>query len=149
VRLYLPRLASAGETAGAAPVAVAPGKGGGETILVVEDNPDVRRLVLRQLRDLGYAVIEAANGPQAMKILNDGVAIDLLFTDVVMPGGMTGRQLAEAARANRPDLKTLFTSGYTEDSVRRLGKLDPGVRLLSKPYRKHELATRIREALDG
>ena len=149
VRLYLPRLASAGEAAGAVPVAVAPGKGGGETILVVEDNPDVRRLVLRQLRDLGYAVIEAANGPQAMKILNDGAAIDLLFTDVVMPGGMTGRQLAEAAKASRPDLKTLFTSGYTEDSVLRLGKLDPGVRLLSKPYRKHELATRIREALDG
>jgi CheY-like chemotaxis protein len=149
VRLYLPRLANVGETAGVVPVAAAPGKGGGETILVVEDNPDVRRLVLRQLSDLGYAVIEAANGPQAMKILNDGVAIDLLFTDVVMPGGMTGRQLAEAAKASRPGLKTLFTSGYTEDSVLRLGKLDPGVRLLSKPYRKHELATRIREALDG
>jgi CheY-like chemotaxis protein len=66
-----------------------------------------------------------------------------------MPGGMTGRQLAEAARLKRPTLKTLFTSGYTEDSVLRLGKLDPGVRLLSKPYRKHELASRIREALDG
>ncbi|HET6620781.1 MAG TPA: PAS domain S-box protein [Dongiaceae bacterium] len=149
VRLYLPRLASVSETAGAAPVTVAPGKGGGETILVVEDNPDVRRLVLRQLRDLGYAVIEAANGPQAMKILNDGAAINLLFTDVVMPGGMTGRQLAEAAKASRPGLKTLFTSGYTEDSVLRLGRLDPGVRLLSKPYRKHELAIRIREALEG
>jgi CheY-like chemotaxis protein len=148
VRLYLPRLSSAAATAEAA-VAATPGKGGGETILVVEDNPDVRRLVLRQLRDLGYAVIEAANGPQALKILEDGAAIDLLFTDVVMPGGMTGRQLAEAAKGSRPNLKTLFTSGYTEDSILRLGKLDPGVRLLSKPYRKHELATRVREALDG
>ncbi len=127
----------------------APRKGGGETILVVEDNPDVRRLVLRQLRDLGYEVIEAANGPQALQILDGGASIDLLFTDVVMPGGMTGRQLAEAAKTRRPDLKTLFTSGYTEDSILRLGKLDPGVRLLSKPYRKHELATRIRETLDG
>jgi len=149
VRLYLPRLSKAEATASPVAASAAPGKGGGETILVVEDNPDVRRLVLRQLRDLGYAVIEAANGPQALKILEDGVAIDLLFTDVVMPGGMTGRQLAETAKGRRPNLKTLFTSGYTEDSILRLGKLDPGVRLLSKPYRKHELATRIREALDG
>ncbi len=149
VRLYLPRQLSESVKAASVPSSPAPSKGGGETILVVEDNPDVRRLVLRQLRDLGYVVIEAANGPQALKILEDGAAIDLLFTDVVMPGGMTGRQLAEAAKGRRPNLKTLFTSGYTEDSILRLGKLDPGVRLLSKPYRKHELATRIREALDG
>jgi PAS domain S-box-containing protein len=148
VRLYLPRLANESLRSDSAAVAT-PRKGGGETILVVEDNPDVRRLVLRQLRDLGYEVIEAANGPQALKILDDGATIDLLFTDVVMPGGMTGRQLAEAAKTRRPNLKTLFTSGYTEDSILRLGKLDPGVRLLSKPYRKHELAARIREALDG
>jgi PAS domain S-box-containing protein len=148
VRLYLPRLTN--ESLKSDSTAVTPArKGGGETILVVEDNPDVRRLVLRQLRDLGYEVIEAANGPRALKILDDGATIDLLFTDVVMPGGMTGRQLAEAAKTRRPNLKTLFTSGYTEDSILRLGKLDPGVRLLSKPYRKHELATRIREALDG
>jgi CheY-like chemotaxis protein len=147
VRLYLPRLANEAKLEA---VAVVPShKGGGETILVVEDNPDVRRLVLRQLRDLGYVVIEAANGPEALKVLDGGASIDLLFTDVVMPGGMTGRQLAEAAKTRRPGMKTLFTSGYTEDSILRLGKLDPGVRLLSKPYRKHELATRIRETLDG
>jgi PAS domain S-box-containing protein len=148
VRLYLPRLTNESRRSDSA-AATPPHKGGGETILVVEDNPDVRRLVLRQLRDLGYEVIEAANGPQALTILDKGAAIDLLFTDVVMPGGMTGRQLAEAAKTRRPNLKTLFTSGYTEDSILRLGKLDPGVRLLSKPYRKHELATRIREVLDG
>ena len=148
VRLYLPRLTNESLKSDSTAV-TPPRKGGGETILVVEDNPDVRRLVLRQLRDLGYEVIEAANGPQALKILDDGATIDLLFTDVVMPGGMTGRQLAEAAKTRRPNLKTLFTSGYTEDSILRLGKLDPGVRLLSKPYRKHELATRIRESLDG
>jgi PAS domain S-box-containing protein len=148
VRLYLPRLSN--PSAGADKTsAVAAHKGGGETILVVEDNPDVRRLVLRQLSDLGYDVIEAANGPQALKILDDRDSIDLLFTDVVMPGGMTGRQLAEAAKGRRPNLKTLFTSGYTEDSILRLGSLDPGVRVLSKPYRKHELAARIRETLDG
>jgi PAS domain S-box-containing protein len=148
VRLYLPRLTNQSPASDSA-APTAPRKGGGETILVVEDNPDVRRLVLRQLRDLGYEVIEAANGPQALQILDGGASIDLLFTDVVMPGGMTGRQLAEAAKVRRPGLKTLFTSGYTEDSILRLGKLDPGVRLLSKPYRKHELATRIRETLDG
>jgi PAS domain S-box-containing protein len=147
VKLYLPRLTNESKSE---PAAVATSReGGGETILVVEDNPEVRRLVLRQLRDMGYQVIEAGNGPQALQILDDGVPIDLLFTDVVMPGGMTGRQLAEAAKARRPNLKTLFTSGYTEDSILRLGKLDPGVRLLSKPYRKRELAARIREALDG
>ena len=149
VRLYLPRLTTETVKAASVPSGPASGKGGGETILVVEDNPDVRRLVLRQLRDFGYTVVEAANGPQALRILEDGAAIDLLFTDVVMPGGMTGRQLAEAAKIRRPNLKTLFTSGYTEDSILRLGKLDPGVRLLSKPYRKQELATRIREALDS
>ncbi len=149
VRLYLPRLAGAAAAANIAPAAAVPRPGGGETILVVEDNPDVRRLVVRQLGDLGYTVIEAANGPLALKILDKGDKVDLLFTDVVMPGGMTGRQLAEAAKAKHPTLKMLFTSGYTEDSILRLGKLDPGVRLLSKPYRKHELAMRIREALDG
>ncbi|WP_119303130.1 PAS domain-containing protein [Dongia deserti] len=148
VRLYLPRLSNASATADSAPAAT-PHKGGGEVILVVEDNPDVRRLVLHQLRGLGYQVIEAANGPQALRILEDGASVDLLFTDVVMPGGMTGRQLAEAAKSRHPNLKTLFTSGYTEDSILRLGKLDPGVRVLSKPYRKHELAACIRETLDG
>jgi CheY-like chemotaxis protein len=132
-----------------ADASAAPRHGGGETILVVEYNPDVRRLVLRQLGDLGHEVIGAANGPQALQVLDSGGAVDLLFTDVVMPGGMTGRQVAEAARSRRPELKALFTSGYTEDSILRLGKLDPSVRVLSKPYRKHGLAARIREALDS
>ncbi|MEZ5831483.1 MAG: PAS domain-containing protein [Dongiaceae bacterium] len=148
VRLYLPRLSNT-VAASESPRVAASGGGGGETILVVEDSPDVRGLVLRQLRDLGYTVIEAANGPQALKILDGVAAVDLLFTDVVMPGGMNGRQLAEAAKSRRPGLKVLFTSGYTEDSILRVGTLDPGVRLLSKPYRKHELAALLREALDG
>jgi PAS domain S-box-containing protein len=148
VRLYLPRLAAApADTPAAASPSAHPR--GGETILVVEDDVQVRAFVLSQLRDLGYRVFESADGPQAQAILESDAAIDLLFTDVVMPGGLTGRQLAEAAKLKRPALKTLFTSGYTEDSVLRLGQLDPGVRLLSKPYRRQELAQRVREALDG
>jgi PAS domain S-box-containing protein len=149
VRLYLPRLSAGVTSAETVAATPSPHPRGGETILVVEDDVQVRAFVLGQLRDLGYRVIEAADGPQAQEILESDAAIDLLFTDVVMPGGLTGRQLAEAAKQRRPALKTLFTSGYTEDSVQRLGQMDPGVRLLSKPYRRHDLAMRIREALDG
>jgi PAS domain S-box-containing protein len=152
VRLYLPRLTGSDPTdrtalAGAA--TPSPRPRGGETILVVEDDAQVRAFVLRELRELGYRVLEAEDGPRALRLLESDAAIDLLFTDVVMPGGMTGYQLAEAGRRSRPSLKTLFTSGYTESSVQRVNKLDPGIRLLSKPYRKHDLATRIRAALDA
>jgi PAS domain S-box-containing protein len=148
VRLYLPRPSDSARAEAAGPPSTQHPRGG-ETILVVEDDVQVRSFVLAQLRDLGYLVIEAADGPAAQQILESDATIDLLFTDVVMPGGMTGRQLAEAAKQRRPGLKTLFTSGYTEDSVQRLGQMDPGVRLLSKPYRRHDLAMRIREALDA
>jgi CheY-like chemotaxis protein len=94
-------------------------------------------------------VIEAADGPAAQAILRSGVAIDLLFTDVVMPGGMTGRKLAEEASRQRPGLRTLFTSGYTENSIVHQGRLDPGVQLLSKPYKKRDLARKIRDVLDA
>jgi PAS domain S-box-containing protein len=149
VRLYLPRLAAAAPAAMSSGPEQSAQPRGGETVLVVEDDVQVRGFVLSQLRDLGYRVLEAADGPQAQAILESDAAVDLLFTDVVMPGGLTGRQLAEVAKRKRPALKTLFTSGYTEDSVLRLGQLDPGVRLLSKPYRRQELAQRIRESLDG
>ena len=147
VRLYLPRLEI---TVASIPEAAAShAAGGGESILVVEDDANVRKLVVRQLTDLGYRVLEAANGKAALEIIDSGVAIDLLFTDVVMPGGMNGRQLAEAAHERRPELKTLFTSGYTADTILRHGTLDAGTRLLSKPYRKRDLAAKIRESLDG
>jgi PAS domain S-box-containing protein len=152
VRLYLPRLTGSDptdRTATADATALSPRPCGGETILVVEDDAQVRAFVLRELRELGYRVLEAEDGPRALRILESGAAIDLLFTDVVMPGGMTGYQLAESGRRRRPSLKTLFTSGYTENSVQRVSNLDPGIRLLSKPYRKHDLATRIRGALDA
>jgi CheY-like chemotaxis protein len=150
VRLYLPRAAGG--------VAAADDEGtdaghqqarSGETILVVEDDPDVRRLVVSQLRDLGYRLLEAGNGPEAAAILNDGVHVDLLFTDVVMPGGISGRELAETALRQRPSLKVLFTTGYTEDSMIHQGRLNPGVHLLSKPYKKKVLAERLRRILDA
>jgi CheY-like chemotaxis protein len=149
VRLYLPRKTAAAEGA-AAPGSVNRARAGGsETILVVEDDADVRAFVVGQLGDLGYRVIEAADGPQAQRILESDQPIDLLFTDVVMPGGMTGRQLADAARAHRPGLKGVFTSGYTENSIVHQGKLDKGVSFLSKPFRRQELALKIPETLDG
>jgi PAS domain S-box-containing protein len=147
VRLYLPRVVG-DSTATTAAAAAAEHPRGGETILVVEDDADVRQYVVSQIHDLGYRVIEAADGPQAQRILDGDTPIDLLFTDVVMPGGMTGRQLADAAKERRPTLKTLFTSGYTENSIVHQGKLDPGVHFLAKPYRRQELAAKLREALD-
>ena len=115
----------------------------------MEDDPLVRSFVTLQLRDLGYRVIEAANGPQARDLLDGDAAIDLLLTDVVMPGGMTGLQVADAAKRRRPKLKTLFTSGYTENSIVHQGRLDTGVHFLSKPFRRQDLAVKVRAALDG
>jgi PAS domain S-box-containing protein len=149
VRLYLPRQ-GAGQAVAAVPKAVSSGDiRGRESILVVEDDPLVRNLVAMQLRDLGYRVVEAADGPKAQKILDSNQPIDLMVTDVVMPGGMTGRQLADLAQRQRPNLKTLYTSGYTEDSISHQGKLDPGVHFLSKPFRRQDLAIKIRAVLDA
>jgi PAS domain S-box-containing protein len=148
VRLYLPQVSATGVVV-ALPTAVADQHPrGGETILVVEDDPDVRGFVVGQLRDLGYRIIETADGPQAQAILESDQAVDLLLTDVVMPGGMTGRQLADSAKARRSGLKTLFISGYTENSIVHQGKLDPGVHFLAKPFRRHDLASKVREVLD-
>jgi len=121
---------------------------GSETILLVEDDPLVRTFAHDQLTALGYRVLEADCGPAAMKVLEDGeTAIDLLFTDVVMPGGMSGKDLAERAVDMRPGLRVLYTSGYAEDTIVHQGRLDPGLTLLAKPYRRRELARGIREAL--
>ena len=148
VRLYLPRAVGVSEES-RLPAPATEDLVGGETILVVEDDDAVRNLVVAQLESLGYHVIEAANGRAAQEILRLGVPIDLLFTDVVMPGGITGRKLAEDAAQERPGLRTLFTSGYTENSIVHQGRLDPGVNLLSKPYKKRDLAQKVREVLDA
>ncbi len=124
-------------------------EGGHETILVVEDDRLVRDYVLAQLHSLGYVTHDAANANAALAILQSDAKFDLLFTDVVMPGSMNGRQLADEISKHRPGLKILYTSGYTEDAVIHHGRLDAGVLLLAKPYRKSDLARMIRTALDG
>jgi len=113
----------------------------------VEDDALVRKYVVTQVASLGYTTLEAANAAEALNIIDDGADINLLFTDVIMPGAMNGRQLVDAALKRRPSLKTLFTSGYTENAIIHHGRLDPGVLLLAKPYRKPELAGMIRLAL--
>jgi CheY-like chemotaxis protein len=106
----------------------------------------VRDYVLTQLHSLGYVTLDAANATEALAIVRDGRAFDLLFTDVIMPG-LNGRQLAEEIQKVRPELKVLFTSGYTENAIIHHGRLDEGVLLLAKPYRKSDMATMIRKAL--
>jgi PAS domain S-box-containing protein len=143
-RLYLPQAdAPAVEIAEPAPEMV----GGDETILVVEDDELVRAYVGTQLQGLGYKTLSAANGAQALAIADSGATFDLLFTDVIMPGAFNGRQLAEAMTRRRPSLKVLFTSGYTENAIIHHGRLDSGVLLLAKPYRKLDLARMLRIAL--
>jgi len=145
-KLYLPRA-----DAPAAQLAVSASapeiEGGTETILVVEDDPLVRTYVNAQLQSLGYTTLSAANGAEALAVADSGAAFDLLFTDVIMPGGLNGRQLAVEMASRRSQLKVLFTSGYTENAIIHHGRLDAGVLLLAKPYRKLELARMLRVAL--
>jgi CheY-like chemotaxis protein len=121
--------------------------GGSETILVVEDDTLVRNYVIAQLQGLGYTTLSAGNAAEALALVDAGAHFDLLFTDVIMPGEMNGRQLADALRKVRTAFKVLFTSGYTENAIIHHGRLDPGVILLNKPYRKSDLARMLRAAL--
>ena len=148
IKLYLPRSA-ASSTAATARHDTPDYRGGDETVLVVEDDPLVRQHVIAQVTSLGYRTLAAGNAAEALDVLERHPEIDLLFTDVIMPGAMNGRQLAEAAQKQRRSLKTLFTSGYTENAIVHHGRLDAGVLLLAKPYRKPELARMIRIALDA
>jgi nitrogen-specific signal transduction histidine kinase/ActR/RegA family two-component response regulator len=148
VRLYLPRAAGGEIPQGETPPAETLTRGH-EVILVVEDNKGLRDIALRQLQDLGYRTIPANDGATALGIIQGGAPIDLLFTDVVMPGSMDGRMLADAARRERPGLRILFTSGFTAAAVSTATDDQFGANLLSKPYRKGDLAYRIRAALDA
>jgi PAS domain S-box-containing protein len=147
IKMYLPP----GTGASLAPETsvAATAEGGRETILVVEDDRLVREYVLTQLHSLGYATLDAANAAQALALVEAGSEFDLLFTDVIMPGAMNGRQLANELQKSKPGLKVLFTSGYTENAIIHHGRLDSGVLLLAKPYRKSDLARMIRKALGG
>ena len=145
IKIYLPPGTGASLAPEAATAPAIPG--GHETILVVEDDKLVRDSVLTQLRSLGYVTLEAANGAEALAVIEAGHQFDLLFTDVIMPGAMNGRQLANEVEKSKPGLKVLFTSGYTENAIIHHGRLDTGVLLLAKPYRKSDLAGMIRTAL--
>jgi len=144
IKLYLPPARGQTETTVAAAV---PPVGGSETILVVEDDALVRNFVTTQLQSLGYQTIDAVDGPTALRSVENGVTFDLLFTDVILPNSMTGRQLADEMTKRRPGIKVLYTSGYTDSAIVHQGRLDAGVLLLSKPYRKSQLAKMIRQAL--
>ena len=124
-----------------------PRAAGGETVLIVDDEPSIRMLVSEVLEDLGYTAIEAAEGTAALRILQSGRSVDLLVTDVGLPGGMNGRQLAAAGRDLRPELKVLFVTGYAENAVLSHGHLDPGMHVLTKPFTLQALATRIKDLL--
>jgi CheY-like chemotaxis protein len=148
VKIYLPRAAGLADTVVESHASSGP-EVGNEAVLVVEDDNLVRQYVVTQIESLGYKTLEAGNATEALKIIDDTDAIDLLFTDVIMPGSMNGRQLVDEALKRRPALKTLFTSGYTENAIVHHGRLDTGVLLLAKPYRKSELARMLRMALDS
>ena len=128
-------------------MSLVPAQGAGETILVVEDDLLLRGFVVAQLHSLGYRTAAVGDGREALEYVESGQPFDLLFTDVVMPGGMTGRQLADEVSSRQPGTKILYTSGYTENAIVHHGRLDQGVMLLSKPYRKSELARLVRLAL--
>lgn len=148
IKLYLPRTQQEGEAPASMPTAADLPQGDPDTlILVVEDDERVRLLSVATLRELGYTVLHAENGPRALEALAQYPAIKLLFTDIVMPE-MTGRQLADTAIKTRPDLKVLYTTGYTQNAIVHNGVVDPGARLILKPYTLQDLARKIRAALD-
>ena len=148
VRLFLPQSAGGAAARSGSVQAPVPARGQ-ETILVVEDDPLVQGYVIAQLGSLGYRTLTASDGASALALVDQGSSFDLLFTDIIMPGGMNGRELAEAVRLRRPGVRVLYTSGYTDDTMIHEGHLDPGVALLQKPYRKADLSQKIREMLAG
>jgi CheY-like chemotaxis protein len=150
VRLYLPRLyEQTAERKDEIAAVQPPPIGGRETILVVEDNDDVRAYTTEVLRELGYEVFEAAEGDAALSLILSEPRIKLLFTDVGLPGAFNGRQLADEARRIRSDLKILFTTGYAQNAIIHQGRLDPGVHLIVKPFNFAGLAARIRQMFDA
>ena len=150
VKIYLPRVADGGaDTSETGAPAQANRAIDDETILVVEDDDALRAFAVETLTELGYRVLEAGNGAAALEALSANPGIHLLFTDIVMPGGMNGRQLADEAQRRHPHLKVLFTTGYTRNAIIHHGRLDPGVMLIGKPYSYEELGGTVRAILDG
>ena len=147
--LYLPR--HYGEnTENEDVISIAPPRADkGETVLVVDDEAAVRMLIVEVLGDLGYNALEAMDGPTAMRILESDIGIDLLMTDVGLPNGMNGRQIADAARTLRPALKVMFITGYAENAAIGHGHLEPGMAIVTKPFAMDDLAVRIKDVLSG
>ncbi|WP_207460772.1 response regulator [Azospirillum sp. SYSU D00513] len=145
VRLYLPRAEQSEDVVTL--VDTGPVVGGTETILVAEDDEEVRATVVEMLTELGYRVLKAKDAASALTVVESGIPIDLLFTDVVMPGTLKSPELARKARERLPNIAVLFTSGYTENSIVHGGRLDAGVELLSKPYTREALARKLRHVL--
>jgi CheY-like chemotaxis protein len=148
--IYLPRhYGSEAEKLDAAHAPEPSRAAAGETVLIVDDEPTVRMLVSEVLLDLGYGALEAADAAAALEILRSDQRIDLLITDVGLPGGMNGRQLADSARVTRPVLKVLFITGYAENAIIGNGQLAPDMHVLTKPFMMDTLTRRIRDIVEG
>lgn len=148
-KIYLPRHIGEVEEDGAREISVRPRAESGETVLVVDDEPTVRTLITDTLSELGYTAIEAADALSGMKVLKSNVRLDLLITDIGLPGGMNGRQMADNAREHRPHLKVLFITGYAENAAIGNGHLQPGMQVLSKPFAMDKLAFRIKSIIES
>ncbi|SHG87349.1 hybrid sensor histidine kinase/response regulator [Pollutimonas bauzanensis] len=147
MRLYLPRHAGNADRSSELDVAAA-NAGRGETVLVIDDEPSIRMLIIEVLEESGYIALEAGDGPSGLEILQSGMPVDLLITDVGLPGGMNGRQVADAARVNRPGLKVLFVTGYAESAIMSKGFLDAGMSVMTKPFVMASLGKRVRSLLE-
>jgi CheY-like chemotaxis protein len=148
ISLFLPRhFEQEQTTSDATDFSLAPRAGAGETVLIVDDEPSVRMLVAEVLGELGYTAIEAADGASALQVLRSDTRIDLLVTDVGLPGGMNGRQLADFGRIARPALKILFITGYAEKAAMGAGGLDKGMAIVTKPFAMEGLAAHVKELL--
>jgi CheY-like chemotaxis protein len=145
--LYLPRYAGEAD-ADVAPASRLINHGGGEVVMVIDDEPPIRALILEVLKECGYQAIEAGDGPAGLRILQSDTRIDLLVTDVGLPGGMNGRQVADAARVVRPDLKILFITGYAENAAVGNGHLEPGMDVMTKPFDMVALSDKVRDLID-
>src|ERR1700751_3006600 len=145
VKLYFPREVASEDTLVEAPSGEI--KGGEETILVVEDDDEVREVAVSMITELGYRVVKARDAASALVVVDSGIPIDLIFTDVMMPGTLRSPDLARKAKERLPNIAVLFTSGYTQNAIVHGGRLDPGVELLAKPYTREALARKIRHVL--
>src|SRR6185295_916775 len=149
VKLYLPRLSESPFAQAESITPPQPAEAGKETILVVEDDLDVCRFTTDVLKELGYRVLAARDAESALRALEHERGIDLLFTDIGLPGELNGRQLADTAIERNPQLKVLFTTGYTRNAVIHQGRLDPGVELILKPFTQWTLANKVKQVLRG